>query len=139
MHHTYTESYVQTGQSSERRRPFIQDKTNFIMNDYADSSNRATSGKNNQSSFAKALEDKPTNTVSFEEACRCYLTDTEIRVLQHICQGFTCIEIAERLGNKPSTIQTHRRNIKKKLNLRGYRTLEKWCRKHKDAISQYSI
>jgi DNA-binding CsgD family transcriptional regulator len=66
------------------------------------------------------------------------LTEAEIRVVTFVSRGFTCKEIAVRLGNKPSTIQTHRRNIKKKLNLRGYRTLEKWCRKHKDAISEYS-
>ncbi|NBC27523.1 MAG: hypothetical protein GVY08_11730 [Bacteroidetes bacterium] len=99
------------------------------MSSYDDSSNRAASGKNNQ----------PTNNISFEEACRCYLTDAEIQVVRFVADGFTCKEIAVKLENKPSTIQTHRRNIKKKLELKGYRGLERWCRKYIDEIREYSI
>jgi DNA-binding CsgD family transcriptional regulator len=61
---------------------------------------------------------KQTNPVfSFEEACCYYLTDTEIRVVKLAALGIPSRVIAQKLGNKPSTIQTHRRNIKKKLGL----------------------
>lgn len=82
---------------------------------------------------------RPTNTISFEEACGSYLIDTEIRVLKLIASGFTCGEIADRLGNKTSTIQTHRRNIKKKLGLRGYGSLERWCWEHEDEIRKFTF
>jgi DNA-binding NarL/FixJ family response regulator len=82
---------------------------------------------------------QPTNTISFEEACRHYFTDTEIRILKFVVEGFTCKEIAAKLGNKPSTIQTHRKKIKRKLNLTGPRSLERWCHKYGGDIRQYSI
>ncbi|TVQ03165.1 MAG: LuxR family transcriptional regulator [Balneolaceae bacterium] len=82
---------------------------------------------------------QPTNTITFEEACRCYLTETEVRVLKLVMQGFSSIEIADSLGNTPSTIQTHRKNIKRKLNLRGHRSLIKWSRKYTGEIHQYPI
>ena len=47
--------------------------------------------------------------------------------------------IAQKLGNKPSTIKTHRRNIKKKLGLNGHRTLERWCGEHMEEILRYDI
>ena len=85
------------------------------------------------------ITNQPTNSVSFEEACRCYLTDTEIRVLKLIAKRFTCKEIAARLGNKPSTVQTHRKQIKQNLNLNGYRSLERWCHMYAEEIRQYVI
>jgi DNA-binding CsgD family transcriptional regulator len=45
--------------------------------------------------------------------------------------------IAQKLGNKPSTIKTHRRNIKKKLGLNGHRSLERWCGDHMEEILRY--
>lgn len=82
---------------------------------------------------------QPTNTISFEEAARYYLTDAEIRVLKLIAKRFTCKEIAASFGNKVSTIQTHRKNIKQKLNLNGYRSLERWCHMYAEEIRQYVI
>jgi DNA-binding CsgD family transcriptional regulator len=93
----------------------------------------------NQPTNAGGIPSGQTNSVSYEEACRCYLTDTEIRVLKLVNEGFTSNEIAARLGNKPSTVQTHRKQIKQKLNLNGYRSLERWCHKYAEEIRQYVI
>ena len=82
-------------------------------------------------------KNKKSTPVSFEKACHCYLTDTEIRVVKHVALGYTCHEIALKFGNKESTIQTHRRNIKKKLELKGYRSLERWCGNHMEEILQF--
>ncbi|WP_372906565.1 helix-turn-helix transcriptional regulator [Rhodohalobacter sp.] len=92
----------------------------------------------NEQSYQENL--KPTKkNISFNEACQCYLTEAEIRVVTFINGGFSSKEIASKLGNSPSTILTHRRNIKKKLNLKGYRSLEKWCRNHRSEIREYSL
>lgn len=77
---------------------------------------------------------QPNNAISFEEAHRHYLSETEMKVLKHVGLGFSRKEIAARLGCKPSTIQTHRRNIKKKLNLKGRGNLKKWCRVNAEAL-----
>lgn len=82
---------------------------------------------------------QPTNTIAFSEARRCYLTDTEIKVVKFVNEGFTSSEIATRIGNKPATVLTHRKNIKHKLNLKGYRSLEKWCRKYAVEIREFII
>jgi DNA-binding CsgD family transcriptional regulator len=80
---------------------------------------------------------QPTNTISFKEATRCYLTEAEIRVLKLIAKRFTCKEIAKKLGNKTSTIQTHRKRIKKKLELKGHGSLERWCWEYEEKIREY--
>jgi len=82
---------------------------------------------------------QPTNTISFEEACRCYLTDAEIRIVKLVSKGYTCKEIADMLGSKLTTIQTHRRNIKKKLDLRGNGSLERWCWEYEDKIQAFTF
>ena len=91
------------------------------MSNYAGSSNGTESGET-------------TNNTSFEEASQYYFTETEIKVLKLIAKGFTCKEIASRLGNKTSTIQTHRKRIKRKLGLRGHGSLERWCWEYEDEI-----
>lgn len=45
------------------------------------------------------------------------LTDREIEVFEHFGRGRTTIEIAERLGLSPKTIESHRANIKRKLGI----------------------
>jgi DNA-binding NarL/FixJ family response regulator len=47
------------------------------------------------------------------------LTSQELRVLSMIRQGMTNDEIAEQLYIAPTTVKTHRRNIRKKLGLAG--------------------
>lgn len=55
------------------------------------------------------------------------LTTTERRVLQLVAEGLTSKEIALRLGGSPRTIDTHRRNILQKLNLRGVAELTQYA------------
>ncbi|TVR13708.1 MAG: DNA-binding response regulator [Balneolaceae bacterium] len=81
---------------------------------------------------------QPGKSIHFEEAFRCYLTKTEIRVVKLINEGLSGSEIADRLGNKRSTVFTHRKNIKRKLNLKGNRSLERWCRTYAGKIRDYS-
>jgi DNA-binding CsgD family transcriptional regulator len=47
------------------------------------------------------------------------LTSQELRILSMIRQGMTNDEIAEQLYIAPTTVKTHRRNIRKKLGLAG--------------------
>lgn len=44
------------------------------------------------------------------------LTDREYEILSHISKGHTSKQIAEELFLSPFTVQTHRKNIKRKLN-----------------------
>ena len=47
------------------------------------------------------------------------LTSQELRIVSMIRQGMTNNDIAERLYIAPTTVKTHRRNIRKKLGLAG--------------------
>ncbi|MCF8040171.1 MAG: LuxR C-terminal-related transcriptional regulator [Desulfohalobiaceae bacterium] len=50
------------------------------------------------------------------------LTPTEMEVCQYIQDGLTSKEIAEKLYSSFETIQTHRKNIRKKMGLKGSKT-----------------
>ena len=52
------------------------------------------------------------------------LTKTEIKILYHISKNLTTSEIAEVLFNSPKTIDNHRTNIAKKLDISGYNNLQ---------------
>ncbi len=47
------------------------------------------------------------------------LTKREIEIMKDIAQGYTNIQIAEKLKISPNSINNHRFNIRKKLNLKG--------------------
>jgi PAS domain S-box-containing protein len=47
------------------------------------------------------------------------LTRSEMRICQHIQSGYSTKEISEAIHTSFETIQTHRKNIRKKLGLRG--------------------
>jgi two-component system, NarL family, response regulator NreC len=51
----------------------------------------------------------------------------EREVLQLLSEGFTSIQIAERLGVSPSTAETHRRNIMRKLDVHNVADLTKYA------------
>jgi len=51
----------------------------------------------------------------------------EREVLQLLAEGFTSIQIAERLGVSPSTAETHRRNIMRKLDVHNVAELTKYA------------
>jgi DNA-binding NarL/FixJ family response regulator len=51
----------------------------------------------------------------------------EREVLQLLAEGFTSIQIAERLGVSPSTAETHRRNIMRKLDVHNVADLTKYA------------
>jgi len=63
--------------------------------------------------------------ISYEEALR-ILSVAEVKVLDLVEQGYTNKEIAEKLGNSPRTIQTHKNNICRKLRVEGRLGLIKW-------------
>lgn len=65
------------------------------------------------------------NYVGYEEALK-RLSVAEIRVLDLVGQEYTNTEIADKLGNSPWTIQTHRNNICRKLQIKGRLGLIKW-------------
>ncbi len=50
------------------------------------------------------------------------LTPTEMEVCQYIQDGLTSKEIADKLFSSFETIQTHRKNIRKKMGLKGCKT-----------------
>ncbi len=62
------------------------------------------------------------------------LTAMERRVLQLVAESRTSREIAERLHISPKTVDTHRSNIAKKLNLRGTHSLVKFAIEHKSSL-----
>lgn len=62
------------------------------------------------------------------------LTKTEIRVLYKISENLSTSEIAEVLFNSPKTIDNHRTNIAKKLDISGYNNLQAVAINHKSLI-----
>jgi len=59
------------------------------------------------------------------------LTEREIQILQMIAEGFTNSQIAEKLFISTRTVDTHRKNIMKKLNIHNVSGLVKYAIKHK--------
>jgi len=62
------------------------------------------------------------------------LTAMERKVLKLVSRKRTTKEIAEELGLSPHTIETHRRNISLKLDLRGSHSLLQFALQHKDQL-----
>jgi DNA-binding NarL/FixJ family response regulator len=60
-----------------------------------------------------------------------HLTPREIEIIRFISEGMTNHEIAERLFLSPSTIDTHRKNILAKLELKNTASLIRYAAEHK--------
>lgn len=65
------------------------------------------------------------------------LSKTEFRVMQMIAEGMSTKEIAQILNISIKTVENHRHNISKKLNLTGHNSLMKYAIKH--LAQQYRI
>jgi len=62
------------------------------------------------------------------------LTPREVVVLEYVAKGYTSREIGEELNLSYRTVEKHCDNIRKKLNLKGYRGLFSWCKKFADHV-----
>lgn len=58
------------------------------------------------------------------------LTGRELDIIQHIKQGLTTSEIAEKLNLSPFTVKTHRKNIASKLKVKNFASLMKVINDH---------
>jgi len=65
------------------------------------------------------------------------LTLTELRVLNAIAQSATTQEIAGDMGISPRTVDTHRQNILRKLELSGSNALVRYAVENKDIIAAW--
>jgi len=65
------------------------------------------------------------------------LTKTEIKVLSKIAENMSTAEIAELLFNSPKTIDNHRTNIAKKLDISGYNNLQAMAIKYTNLIKGF--
>jgi DNA-binding NarL/FixJ family response regulator len=73
------------------------------------------------------LTDRNVNTPENEK----HLTPREIEIIRYIAEGFTNQEIADQLFLSTVTVDTHRKNILHKLNLKNTATLIKYAAEHK--------
>ncbi|WP_194768167.1 response regulator transcription factor [Tamlana sp. I1] len=62
------------------------------------------------------------------------LTKTEMKILYHVSENLSTSEIAEVLHNSPKTIDNHRTNIAKKIDISGYNNLQAIAIKNKSLI-----
>lgn len=62
------------------------------------------------------------------------LTRSERRILNLIAENLTSREIATRLGISPLTVETHRKNISRKLELEGNHPLLQFALKHRSEL-----
>lgn len=74
---------------------------------------------------SKSLPDK-----DIEDGEELQLTKREIEVIKLIAEGLTSQDIAERLFISPRTVDTHRRNLLQKLNVKNTAELIKYAIKH---------
>jgi DNA-binding NarL/FixJ family response regulator len=58
------------------------------------------------------------------------LTPREMEIMHLILKEYSNRFIAEKLHLSPSTVETHRRNIFQKLNIRSPLALLRWAAKH---------
>src|SRR5207342_3125389 len=58
------------------------------------------------------------------------LTPRELEIIRHIAAGLTNIEIATTLFLSPATVDTHRKNMLAKLQLKNTAALVKWAADH---------
>jgi len=63
------------------------------------------------------------------------LTMTELRVLAEIAASETSRNIADKLGVSPRTVETHRQNISRKIELSGANSLVRFAAENKDQIA----
>ncbi|MAP79454.1 MAG: hypothetical protein CL526_00050 [Aequorivita sp.] len=78
------------------------------------------SGKPVFPDFSKIQSDVTSEFSYMDEFLTKYnLTKRETEVIQMVCQGYNSQEIADKLYLSSFTVQTHRRNIFKKLNIEG--------------------
>ena len=73
------------------------------------------------------LTDRNVNTPDSDK----HLTPREIEIVRYIADGLTNIEIAAKLFLSPSTVDTHRKNVLAKLQLRNTAALVKYAAEHK--------
>jgi FixJ family two-component response regulator len=59
-----------------------------------------------------------TSSLASDRGISSRLSPTEVRIASMIMNDFTSPEIADQLNISPDTVKTHRRNIRKKLNIR---------------------
>jgi DNA-binding CsgD family transcriptional regulator len=64
------------------------------------------------------------------------LTDKEKEVLKYISAGLTSREVADKLFVSYKTIENHRANICKKLNIHGTQSLLKFAIENKKLLGQ---
>lgn len=70
--------------------------------------------------FSKKTEEDPSEFTFMDEFLKKYnLTKRETEVIQMVCKGYNSKEIADQLYLSSFTVQTHRRNIFRKLNIEG--------------------
>jgi len=64
------------------------------------------------------------------DRCQVRLTGREIEILQRVVRGQTSSEIAAELSISPRTVETHRRNLMRKLELRTQSELIRYALRH---------
>ncbi|WGF91936.1 response regulator transcription factor [Aequorivita marisscotiae] len=70
--------------------------------------------------FSMKTEEDPNEFTYMDEFLKKYnLTKRETEVIQMVCKGYNSKEIADQLYLSSFTVQTHRRNIFRKLNIEG--------------------
>ncbi|WP_410005178.1 response regulator [Aequorivita nionensis] len=77
-------------------------------------------GKNVFPDFSVKAEEEANEFTFLDEFLKKYnLTKREAEVIQMVCKGYSSNEIADKLFLSSFTVQTHRRNIFRKLNIEG--------------------
>ncbi len=80
--------------------------------------------------MTKFMSSKPSDDDEPIENENLQLTKREIEVIKLIAEGYTSHDIAEKLFISPRTVDTHRRNLLQKLNVKNTAELIKFAIKH---------
>lgn len=85
---------------------------------------------NIQDKILQSFTSNGTNSPSENHSSTSMLTDRELEILKLICQEYSGKEIGEQLFISSNTVETHRKNLMKKLHVKNTIGLVKYALKH---------
>lgn len=131
IHKQFHHDFFQLQRSLSKDEQFWQQDLNVIDADHQKCEARFRVQRvqlNEQHIFSISIQAKPGSASNIRDSYEdmdedlLKLTPTEMEVCQYIQDGLTSKEIANKLFSSFETIQTHRKNIRKKMGLKGSKT-----------------
>ncbi len=80
--------------------------------------------------FGEEVKQKMIEKLQRKDNGELELTEREIEILEQLAQGFTTVQISEKLFISPHTVETHRKNLMNKAHANNVVQLINWAREN---------